>query len=65
MMANKMMSKALIVLYADLLPLSDLKPKTVYKIPTTRNINPNNEKGKYQNINDLSARFEESTSVTI
>ena len=64
-MANNIMSKTLVVLYAALLPLSDLNPKRVNKIPTTINIIPNNKKGKYQNINDLSASFEDSNSVII
>ena len=64
-MADNMMSKTLVVLYAASLPLYDLNPITIYKIPMIRNTVPNNKKGKYQNINDLSARFDDSNSVTI
>lgn len=60
MMAENMISKILVVLYAVLFPLNDLNPKTVNNVPITTNINPNNKKGKYQNINDLSARFDDS-----
>ncbi len=47
-----MMSKTLVVLYAVSLPLNDLNPITVYKVPTVRKMIPNNKKGKCQNIND-------------
>ena len=43
MMANNMISKILGVLYAALLPLNDLNPITVYKVPTIRNTIPNNK----------------------
>lgn len=60
MIAENMNSKILIVLYAPIFPLNDLNPKTVNNVPITTNINPNNKKGKYQNINDLSAKFDDS-----
>ena len=52
MIKDNMMSKTLVVLYAASLPLNDLNPITIYKIPMIRNTIPNNKKGKYQNIND-------------
>lgn len=51
-MADNMMSKTLVVLYAASLPLNDLNPITMYKIPMVRKTIPNNKKGKCQNIND-------------
>ena len=51
-MADNMMSKTLVVLYATSLPLNDLNPITMYKIPMVRKTIPNNKKDKYQNIND-------------
>ena len=60
MMAENMMSKILVVLYAAIFPLNDLNPKTINNVPITTNINPNNKKGKNQNIDDLSARFDVS-----
>ena len=60
MIKDNMMSKTLVVLYAASLPLSDFNPITMYKIPMVRKTIPNNKKGKYQNINDWSARFNDS-----
>ena len=65
MIANNIMSKTLVDLYAASLPLNDLNPITVHKVPTIINMIPNNKKGKYQKINDLSARIGDSTTVMI
>jgi len=65
MIANNMMSKTLVDLCAASLPLIDLNPITMHKVPAIINMIPNSKKGEYQNINDLSARFDDSITVKI